>query len=247
MSYPGLEELDVSGSVIWHGIIHRPFEDISGVIKLWGTKCQRVLAGQDDADKKVPRTHCHILIENPRVKKERFRRMLLDTCPTLGRGDHMIMEKTQETREPYLCSHLSRYCLKGKFDEYCFNQGFTAVQLDKIVTSWKVDEPEEKTKKEKDESHYALCEKIYETIINYEDTPANAMTCPTWSYDVNTGEKSIKDFRRASWIMNTELNKAKVRTSQNELERFYVTILRMDKSCAKHILNNMVDKVMRIN
>jgi len=234
MSYPGLEDLDVSGARVWQAIIHRPFEDLSGVVGLWSDKCGKMLVQQHSADTEVPRTHIHILIENPQVKKEALRRILKTCFPDLGRGDSMILELTKKTREPYKTSFLSRYILKGEDPSY--NKGFTDDQINRIKLSWNTD-VKSVEEKEKEKTHYQVCQDIYKIILESAYAQENTKVFDSTPKIVNKYKAAV--------VMNIELNRARIRTSQNELERFYVTIMRMDEMASKEILTSMVDKVFR--
>lgn len=102
---------DNRGKKIWQLIIHRPYEDISGLpFDRW---CESKLICQHDADDKIKRTHCHIALIGVTVCEEAIRKLVVSRGLG-GRGQFGIHTVSQEQRVAYDLEKLAVYMIKGE-------------------------------------------------------------------------------------------------------------------------------------
>lgn len=236
---------DVSG-VYWQGIIHREFQDLSGVLKIWQSHCVSYLVAQHDADEKVSRTHCHILIGDSDVGKEQLRRILKSEIKDLDRRDAFILEKNMKTKEPYDRKKLLRYILKGTCPAYLV-KNISDEEIAEARQSWAPESSEapELVKKEKKKDDY------FEYCIEALNTAPKEWfrTDPQWDVWQDEGYlpflRSLREECRSRFMQHLAcyLNKKRVRTSSNEFERFYVTCMRLVDGEAKSLFSRLEAKL----
>lgn len=212
-----------------------PWSDLSGVATLWANYCDRFIAYEHEADAKVSRTHCHFLMIDCKVKEEAFKRM--SKLP--GRGNEFWKWATKETPDESFITYLS----KGKLREK-FKKNFSDQIVEERRGLWVEHEPSKKPvslKKVKEEkgSHWELIMKIWNEI---KENPRIVRQVVDREGAI---AHEIHNHSLAFDIMNKHLNENKVRTSRNELERFYVSIMRQDTYSAQSLKKSIFSNIFR--
>lgn len=136
-----LIDADLSGTVVYHGIIHREYSIIKDTMFIWKTKCKSFAVAQHEADDEVPRVHCHILISEPSIQRDRFNEILKEKLPDLqGRKDFLILTKTVKKKGkpsvPYELEPLLEYMMKGDKSRLKMLENISPAIVEKNEKSW---------------------------------------------------------------------------------------------------------------
>lgn len=216
---------------VLHVVLRKPFQEIKAFAEWAKEQTLNYLVGEHEADPEIETTHCHILLEGLKVTKEALRKQILKVSP--GRGQYVIMEKTQKARLPYDRNYLGVYILKGK----CATANATSfddVQLALWASKW-VDQSEEKLSKAEKETT------IWDVIMT-----AHKKCKADWKLGSHNELNLVVEPSRENWyILCQELNRARIRTSRNELERAWVTLLRQDPHNQDDLFNSIMSNVFR--
>lgn len=230
--------------MLYHVILRKGYEDVSGLVVGLGSAGD-VLCCEHNPDAEEKAIHCHVVVETP-ITDEAIRKRI-KTSGLGGRGQYAIMLKTKKTQQPYDRKELLKYVLKGqerqtpRQSELKYSKGFTTEEVSEAIEKWipkndddNHDKPQEK--KKNPTTHYDLIEMIYakanKSIRIVRDEFGNLINEPCI-------ENSV-----ATWhLMCRTLNEHKVRTSSNELERFYVTLLRHDPLHQENLYSNLCKKL----
>ena len=221
-----------------------PWSDISGVAPIWAGHCKEIIVYQHDADLSVKATHCHFLMLECSIKAEQFKRLFRKLYPDIsGSGNGFWKWENKDWPNPTIDS--ITYMHKAKYP-YLYKNNIS----DKIVENLqglafqpKLQNAETSaTKKEKTETqmtHFELIEKLW--IQLQSDDKVTRQVC------TSRGEiaREIFNHSLAFDALNRMLNRNKIRTSRNELERFYVTLLRQDASSTKKLKDAILGNVFR--
>jgi len=152
-----------------------------------------------------------------------------------GREEYAIMTKTERERKPYDEWMLAVYCLKGDISNHKLGK-YTHPQVLDIVSAWV--NYKTKTSEEKITTQYELVQamvpKMRQKGVIYMGEYGEAFA-----------ETAIVPCQENFRIMCEELNAHKVRTSRNELERIWVTLLRQHKSNQDALYNSISASVFR--
>jgi hypothetical protein len=217
---------------VLHVVLRKPYEAIKAFVEWVKDNVSNYLVGEHEADPDINTTHCHILLEGLKVSKEALRKQILKVSP--GQGQYVIMEKTQKTRLPYDRNFLGIYILKGKCHT-ANSTSFDEVQLALWASKWVDTKSSEKLSKAEKEST------IWDVLMN-----ARKLMSKDWKMGVHNELNHCVDNTRANWfIMNQELNRARIRTSLNELERAWVTLLRQDTKHQSDFYDTIQNKIYR--
>jgi len=237
---------------VLHIIVRRPYSDVSGVYHWLQENSVRSLCGQHEADDEIANTHCHIQVKKFGKTAQSIRDKL-KIAGLAGRGNYNILTETQRTKKPYDEDALNIYIIKGIISNHK-ESTYTPQQIQAYAEAW-VDHDSDppvsteksiKKKKEKPQTHWDIIEEIlqmakskpgwFDSVLDRDDqgyviTADNALSA--------LGRSGIFD------LMCQRLAHHKVRTSRNELERFYVTILRHDKSSRENLRESIMRNVFR--
>lgn len=217
---------------VWQVVLRKPFEEIKAFGEWLREQTIGFMICQHEADQEITTTHCHILLEGLKVGTEGLRKQIKKVCP--GRGQYAIMEKTQKTREDYDRDKLAIYCIKGSVAN-CKLASYDEVQQAIWATKW-VDRSEPLSKEEKDKT-------IWDVIMK-----AHGMCHKEWKYGSHNELNLQAEPSKENWfILMRELNLAKIKTSRNELERAWVTLLRQDPRNQEDLYNSIMSNVFRNN
>lgn len=186
----------------------------------------RYLVGQHEQDEEIKTTHCHLAIDYP-YKRNSIEKQV-KKYQLGGQGQFAIMEKTQKTKLIYDFDKLCNYILKGD-KKHLRDTNQTEQFVSQRVDEWIVHDPgasapDSSTRKKKADSQITQY-KIINEVISYGIE--QKWIVPS-DFEQN-GSNSIAPWHRKNIFkyMCTLLNKYQIRTSRNELERIYVTILRL--------------------
>lgn len=227
--------------IVWQQIVRQPYADCSGFIQYLTTVCDRVLVGQHDADEKVTTTHCHIMMVSPAVTTQAIEKARKKFSIT-GAGNS-LMKVTEKTRVPYEYFLLGKYCLKGVRSNLVFSFSVPDVDIAKMLSMWVISPAVQDDEKPKnDKTHFALIRKLWNDLQLISDIWTERLEFNN-SGEMKTLNEKGRD--KAFEMLVERLNDAEIRTSRNELERFYVTLLRLDKGQARILKELIIKNVFR--
>lgn len=209
--------------------ISESYADLSGALSCWINRCERFMVVEHPADTEVATTHVHIALGNCDIQAEQLKKELRKVFKC-GAGNPFWSFKEwdgvsirDERPKAY-----PQYMIKGQYDPHV-HKGWTVDEVSAIKSAWDNDpiaqqyiQKAKQDVKEKVKTHYELIEEIYKlghkkpSLIQREGE----------IFSENYFENSRANFD----IMRKVLNQNKVRTSRNELERFWITLMRFDYS-----------------
>jgi len=234
---------------VLHVIVRRPYADVSGLYQWLSEFSNSSLIGQHDADEEIENTHCHIQLKNFKKTIQSIRDHL-KIAGLGGRGNYNILTETQKEKKPYDEHLLNIYILKGlhityKSSSYSSDEIIAYIEkwVDKVIGS-----PTTAPTKAKDKTltHWQIIEEIIE--LSEQKPGWHNMTLERDENCNLVNGSSLSEVGRYGMfdLMCQQLHKHKVRTSRNELERFYVTILRFDKASREHLRESIIKNCFRI-
>lgn len=222
---------------ILHLILRKEFKDISMLVDYLksSSECFDIVEHDPDESEDPKRgqfnvKHCHCMIVDFFYSDESLRKFLVKSGLG-GRGQYAILSKTQKTREDYDFDKLGVYIHKGCYDAsalYCipvskveeWKAAWVTPSVDRNEISKKKKDFGEK--KEKSKSHWEIMDDIWSEAEKESGIWDEFCGFTSGKQLNHKGRDTLFD------IMVKHLNNNKVRTSRNELERFYVTLLRRD-------------------
>jgi len=225
-----------------HAIIHKAYNDLSGLVQFWGTQCEALAVAQHDADEDTPRTHCHMLIIQPVKKRNAFNEDLKKFFPGIdGRVDFRLTVKTQKEKNPISRQGLW-YLLKGNKNALNFQKNFSDLEVEEALKYFDPGqakpEPNPKTKKEKQITQFEIVEEIREKLQLSNTELIN------YTSDVTTTQHNFK--HTYDNIMNTiltTLDKYKIKTGMYDIERWFITVVRVDSNYRDSIKAKIFSKL----
>lgn len=224
------------------GRITRPYSDLSGVFSEWTKDCEYLFVYEHDADEKVNRTHCHLLLigskrDNKGIKNiSSYKKLQLK-----GNEDHSykkydnVYDKGHEG-EWY---EYVKYMTKGKLD-YKLAYGHNAdVICENSKLKWvepkSVEDKVVKVDKEKKKDYWNVVLEVREQLTWVEVSDLNSYI---------TGSKKLvpkESYEQVYWLMVKSLEKHKIRAADYELKRWLHTIVRnYSDKLAENILKSLV-------
>lgn len=220
--------------VTWHLIVRKPFQELREFADWVQIHTRAFVIGQHDADEDVNQTHCHFMINGCDTTLEGLRKELKKTVKN-GREEYAIMTKTEKTRVPYDEWYLAVYCLKGDIIHHKLGK-YTHPQVLDIVNAWVTYEtvdPKEKITTQ------------YELIVSMIPKMKKNSVVIHGEYGEMLLDNAVVPCQENFHIMCRELNAHEVRTSRNELERIWVTLLRQHKSNQDALYTAISNNVFR--
>lgn len=228
---------------VLHLIFHRGWSDVSGICHKIAEKCDRFLAAQHNADDKVKTTHVHCAIENFRsdnkIPVEGLRTFL--PAELKGRGQYVIMKKTEKSKKFYHYETLCIYIIKASVLNVKLVRNLSPVKLDELASQWiNHSEPVKRTPKTEEcsKTHWEIIQEVKEEINKQPKDKINPYTGGL------TGEYSFELVYRMLLVV---LKKYRIRTSRNELERFMITIIRDDYNFEDQVMLAIKKNIFRDN
>jgi len=192
------------------------------------------VVGQHDADEEINQTHCHFMIHGLDVTKEGLRKELKKYI-TDGRKEYALMEKTEVQRLPYDEWILAVYVLKGDMKHHVFSS-YTESQVQDIVSAWVVYET--KPSELKIASQYDIIESVMPKMKTRDQLYQG-------EFGEALAEHAVIPCAENFRILCDALNAHKIRTSRNELERIWVTVLRQHRNNQDSLYESISRNVFR--
>lgn len=247
---------DISGEVVWHGCIFRQYADISGIMGVWASLCSAFAVAQHEPDEEVDRVHCHIMLINCSQEVNTIQKKAKSIDPTVGgQGQWWISKKVQKGQykgQLYKRIPLLKYLLKGDAARLKYSKNISPAEVEEAVSAWIPDESKDPTpqtpqkseaKAKQTETHFEICEQI---LLEAKAKHPNWFKVSMVNYlDEHESEFTIyPEYYQNIWdLMITTLRKKKIRTSINELERFYITIMRNEYDFKHLLFQNCMRKI----
>lgn len=239
--------MDLSGETVWQGYIRLPYADISGIAEIWAKSC-KAMAVVEHPPGKEGNIHCHFMICDPSIKVDTFHKQRIKAginTPNIS-WISTAVQKGEFKGQLYTRSNLLKYLIKGKL-RLNFVKNISPAQVEEATSSWV--EPvlgnDTKTKPPKPDSqtHYQVCQDIIKKAK--AEHPDWFQVSITNYFAEDEDDFTLRsDYHRHMWdLMIKELNKRKIRTSINELERFYTTIMRSDYETKTLLFQNFWRKI----
>ena len=239
---------------VLHLIYRRPFEDISGLYQWIRENSRSSLVGQhspDEADKVI---HCHVSVVGFGKSLEALRKQI-NSRNLGGRGQYQTLTVTQKDKKPYDEDMLNIYILKG-FKENLRSTTHDDAYVDDKVASWfpipkekplinDIIETLQEAKKPKEKTHWQLIEEILKASYAVHDMWQEVIEQDFEGNVVKAQGLTFVGRRMLFHLMVKTLNANKVRTSRNELERFYVTLIRHDYHSKEDMCRSILTNVFR--
>lgn len=202
--------------------------DCSGFVTYLAENCARMLCGQHDEDDEIATTHCHVMLVSPTITSQAIEKAR-KKYGLVGQGNSLL-KVTQKTREPYDEDILGSYITKGRIENIQSYSGYEHHDLVRFCKTWVPREKFAEAKKKecelkKDKSHWDLIERVWKRLL---DVPG------IWEEILQFNDSGIQKTLNYTGLdcafnmLVEELNRCRVRTSRNELERFFVTLIRHD-------------------
>lgn len=207
---------------VLHVVFHRSWCDVSGVCKDISAKCETFLACEHEADDKVKTSHVHCLLHNfdslNRIPVEGVRTFIPKEFK--GRGQYVIMEKTEVARKYYKVDELSVYMIKGEEKCVRYVKNYSPVQLEALASKW-IDHSvhaESNPDRKKEKTHWDI---ILDIVADIEPS----------SSSIQVGNKLLTSKRVSYdevWYKTLKhLNANRIKTCKNDLERWLVSVMRV--------------------
>ena len=110
--------------------ITRPYSDLSGMFHVWSLQCEKLLVYQHTGSQ-TELVHCHALIVNLRVTKERLKQLSVVPGRPLNGNQDWSFKTAKETTDKYVT-----YMSKGQYDPL-YVMGFELDYLNRMKAEWK--------------------------------------------------------------------------------------------------------------
>lgn len=238
-----MEDPTQTADIVWHVVVHQPYASCKAVFE---GLAPEYLIGEHEADESIKRTHTHAMLVNPTVGAEGIRKRI-KSHGFGGRGNFAILTVAEKSRQPYDKEKLGIYILKGK-ESVCKDTTLEEEEILRWVGEWVQPVRQEpaapQTKKEQPATHYELIVKIVMDTRGMNGVWEHMMNLGTDNEGVALEDTWVCRNRKAVWnYMIKVLNENKVRTSRNELERFFVSILRHDREACDRMYENIIEKI----
>jgi len=215
-----------------HVILRLRFMDICSEFKSWiKENTSNFTVCEHNADKDEKTSHCHMSLTDLKVTIEGLRKQIKKLKMYKAKC-YTIMLKTEKSREPYNQELLDTYILKGGIDSTLAATSQRDEYITKRLSEWVDNRQEVKAKNET--TIYDICKKVYENGKKNAELNYQGMLVAHFL-------PSIENWR----LMCHELNLARIRTSRNELERVWVTILRQDDENCNQLFYSIQSNVFR--
>lgn len=222
-------------------VLHIAYDTCRVIADYLQESSTRYLACQHDADDEITTTHTHFSIDWPHSIEALRKQVLKHKLG--GKGQYVIMSVTQRTREPYNFDKLNVYILKGDLKTYRSSKGLTQEHIADYVAQWitPVEPAQVVTAKMDPKSQWEI---ITQVVEETKKLGLWTSACVSTSLGIET-QLRIKDHEKVFTHLVKKLNEARIRTSRNELERIYVSVLRHDSVSTERIFSGIYKNIFR--
>jgi len=229
---------------VWQLVLRKPWSEVSGLEGWLKENTLRHIVAEHPADEDVATTHCHILLEGLKVTDEGLRKQAKKYSP--GQGQYAIMKVQKKTRQPYSQAGLAIYMIKGE-PAYVKSHSMSDETIEEYTLAWETEEEyiERETGEPKKDKEYTIWN-ITEKVRTLARKTTTIKTCrgEYGEYDMKT-EQSVEASLENFQLLCEEMNKHKIRSSRNELERAWVTLLRQDQVNQASLFESINKNVFR--
>lgn len=228
--------------------ISRSYVDISSVLIEISRKSEGACWYEHDADEEVSRQHVHGLLVNPTISTDTMKGWLRKILGPVDRYDWAFPTTYKNDLKEVCAVNMDfiTYMSKGKLEPvHCYGS-IHSLLCDVYRKKWverskRITQTEQKIK---EKTHWDLIQEILTESHKIPGAWCNVL-------ERQDGElvtvQGLSDAGRADIfdLMCQVLNKNKVRTSRNELERFYVSIIRHDNKSRENMRISILQNVFR--
>jgi len=220
-------------------VLHIAYDTCRVIADYLQESSTRFVACQHDADEEIATTHTHFSIDWP-YSVEALRKQVLKH-KLGGKGQYVIMTVTQKGKQPYDYDKLNTYILKGNLATLKKSKALEQDQLTKYVADWVIPVTKESAKKPDQQSQWDI---ITQVVEETKKMGLWTNACISTSLGLET-QLRIKDHEKVFTYLVKKLNEARIRTSRNELERIYVSVLRHDSVSTERIFSGIYKNIFR--
>lgn len=224
----------------YHTIIHRPYSDLSAVSLLWSETCSSYAIAEHEADEKVPRTHCHILMLGCRHLKDYYQKKLGKEFPGIdGRKDFRFNTQTQEDKKPITIDGLW-YLPKGDINRLKFYNNISEHEVQEAVAKYN---PPKSTTTEKPKTDKVNQWQIIKEIRDKLNMSHIDLTSVQYA-DVSTSQSSFsQNYSHIIDVIIDVLDHHEIKTGMFDIERWFITVVRKDASWKEQIKDKIFSKL----
>lgn len=229
---------------MWHLIIRKSYVDIEESFFDWlKENCVRMLVCQHSPDDEDTLEHCHVMIVEFTKSQQALDKQR--KVHGLQGAASRLLKVRVKTREAYNEAKLGQYCIKGKVDQVKMVSGYDQERIETWAELWTPPSSHNVlasgSDTEKGQTHWQIIEEfwkeleqmnIWEEVLGFNDAGL-------------TRVMRKECYPRVMDMLQIRLNERKVRTSRNELERFFVTLMRHDASARRDISDSILRSVFR--
>lgn len=230
--------------VVWHLIVRKAYVDVDDEFWRWcSVNTHDVLVGEhpasDDDEDGEYNVHCHVMLVDLKVTDK-----ALDKARKrygLEGEKSRLLKVTVKQRQKYDEDKLGIYILKGE-KSYAKAYSYAEDRIDEWVKAWVHRPKAAVTAAVSDGTHWDLIQTVWRKL---EET--NGIWEEYLEFNQKGITKTLNDMGKdaAYNLLVDELNAKKVRTSRNELERFYVTLIRHDPGLRRNLGQSIIKSVFR--
>lgn len=220
--------------------ISASYADIGSTLLKLIDLTEKVAIYEHPADEKVANTHIHGLLMTCSRKEDTLREKFFKKH-WKGKYQLATTYKDQDDNVQPVNEGYVSYMSKGKF-EPSFVKGFTTDKISELKAKWvnhtRTDPAVDSASPDKKKKE-SVC--IFDIILKV------SKMCDQQSIVNNNGTLSVavEPSIRTWYVLCEELNKARIRTSRNELERAWVTLLRLDQRNQDTLYSSIMKNVFR--
>lgn len=235
--------MDSSGIVVWQLIIRKAYDEVAPEFWRWmSAQCDDYIIGQHDADEEIKTTHCHVMIQNPKVTDKAYDKQRKKYG--LGGGASRLLQKVAKKHIDYDADKLGPYVTKGNIT-YVMSYSYPEDTVRAWCENW-VDTravvSAASGDAQSDRTHWNIIQDIWKKMQDVEGIWEEYL-----EFNISGVAKTLNE--KGKWVAYDMLLEAlhvnKVRTSRNELERFYVTLVRSDPRLRRELGRSIITSVFR--
>lgn len=221
--------------------ISASYADIGSTLLKLIDLTEKVAIYEHPADEKVANTHIHGLLMTCSRKEDTLREKFFKKH-WKGKYQLATTYKDQDNKIQPVNEGYVTYMSKGVYDP-SFVKGFTPERILELKALWidysQVADPVVDTTAPEKKKKESVC--IYDIIVKV------SKMCDQQSIVNNNGTLSVavEPSIRTWYVLCEELNKARIRTSRNELERAWVTLLRLDQRNQDTLYSSIMKNIFR--
>lgn len=236
--------------VVWQVVVKQPYESVKALeLEAYA---DNVLFAEHGADGSTARIHTHVVLDGVKVGRAAIEKRIKKHGYG-GRGNYAILTECKDIKQPYDRDKLCIYVLKGNV-ELCKQTTYSSDQIAQWAAQWQgfvkrsastpKEKPEAKTLSKPDTSHWAIMEDIRQETRQHPGIWTQVNTIHTGDDGLVHEPIWVCNNRKHVWnTMIKHLTKHKVRTSKNELERFWVSMMREEENTSHALYSSIMRKL----